>query len=445
MSATLAATACRPSAPAPSPTTPSPRPLKLVVSGDTAGWLMPCGCSSNQSGGLARRATFVNKLRQSEDIIVADAGGAPGGTSEYQKLKFKTILSGEARMGVDVHNAGAAEARLGADFLAGVSADIKVPIISANLLTADGKPALQQYRIIERAGQRVAVTGVLSTQYASTSLRIADPRESVLACIKSITQPFDSLIVLAYLPDQELEALAASLPEADAVVGGPTGQSIMPRRIGAVRVAAATNKGKFLVVMPLDPHGGSEADPGNVVEMDGKLQDDPGLLDVIRDYQTELEARDFIAADTGFVSQLARVARVNEPIAGSQACLACHKTDCASWQGSRHAAAWHTLETKQLHVDPYCQQCHTTGFGLPGGFVSARNSPDRRSVGCENCHGPSANHARDPAVRTPYAAADQCIRCHDHENSPAFKYEPYWAKITHGAPAGAADAGGKMP
>src|SRR5438105_2896094 len=37
-------------------------PVTLVVSGDTAGWILPCGCTSNQSGGLARRGTFIAQL-----------------------------------------------------------------------------------------------------------------------------------------------------------------------------------------------------------------------------------------------------------------------------------------------------------------------------------------------------------------------------------------------
>ena len=35
------------------------RPLAIVVSADTAGWIIPCGCTTNQSGGLARRATYL--------------------------------------------------------------------------------------------------------------------------------------------------------------------------------------------------------------------------------------------------------------------------------------------------------------------------------------------------------------------------------------------------
>src|SRR5438094_573401 len=74
------------------------KPLYLVASGDTAGWLMPCGCTSNQSGGLLRRATYLDALRGKGAVIYVDAGGAPGGTSGYQKLKFESILAGEKKM-----------------------------------------------------------------------------------------------------------------------------------------------------------------------------------------------------------------------------------------------------------------------------------------------------------------------------------------------------------
>src|SRR5262245_34937046 len=51
------------------------KPLELVVSADTAGFIIPCGCTSNQSGGLPRRATYVSALRENADVVVLDAGG----------------------------------------------------------------------------------------------------------------------------------------------------------------------------------------------------------------------------------------------------------------------------------------------------------------------------------------------------------------------------------
>ena len=60
---------------------------------------------------------------------------------------------------------------------------------------------------------------------------------------------FDSAIVLAYLPAEELESLAHELPEVDAVVGGPTLQSIPPHKSGPTLVTSVTNKGKFLATL----------------------------------------------------------------------------------------------------------------------------------------------------------------------------------------------------
>src|SRR5438876_1894297 len=87
----------------------SARPVAVVVSGDTAGWIVPCGCTSNQSGGLPRRGTLVNGLRKESGVVYADAGGAPGGTSDYHRVKFEAILRGELALGLVAHNLGGPE------------------------------------------------------------------------------------------------------------------------------------------------------------------------------------------------------------------------------------------------------------------------------------------------------------------------------------------------
>ena len=115
LSLTLAATACDRDATKAAP----PRPLVLVVSADTAGWITPCGCTSNQSGGLPRRGTYLSDLRRSAEFLYADAGGAAGPSpADYQKLKFEAILAGEMKMGVAAHNLGGSEAAFGPDYLA---------------------------------------------------------------------------------------------------------------------------------------------------------------------------------------------------------------------------------------------------------------------------------------------------------------------------------------
>ena len=402
----------------------------LVSSGDTAGWLMPCGCTANQSGGLLRRATYLDGLRKNAQVVYVDVGGAASGTSDYHKVKFEAILAGEKLMGVAAHNLGRSELAFGPAYLRDVGQRSGVLLISANALDAQsGEPLGLTNRIVEMNGKRVALVGVVSPKFAAEGIRVTDPRQAVLSAVKEIKEPYQSLVVLAYLPDDELPALAAALPEADVVLGGPTGQAMTPRKVGPTLLAAATNKGKFLIELQNAAGGGD----GKVTEMGPQLADDPQQKANLNAYLLELEKHNFTAKESGFAPPLPPNAPASYRIAGSESCLSCHKNDHESWTHTKHAHAWEVLEQKKMQVDPYCMQCHTTGFGLPGGFESRTTSAQLVGVGCESCHGPSQAHVEKPnAARTTFAAADQCVRCHDHENSPTFAYGSYWSKIVHG-------------
>jgi hypothetical protein len=429
-------TGCQRAAPVAPPAAPA-RALAIVVSGDTAGWIVPCGCTSNQAGGLPRRATYLSSLRPAADVIYADAGGAADGASEYQRVKFAAILRGEAKMGITVHNIGAAEAALGAEELRRMAAECGVDLVSANVHDPAGLPLAPPLRIVTAGGRRVAIAGVLSTSFAIGDVQVGDPREALLSALPAFDGQFDALVVLAYMTEGELREFAAALPEADAVIGGPTGQAIAPVAVGPTLLAAATNKGKFIIRINVPPAGGWT---GEVVEMGPSLADDAAQTKNLADYRQRLAQRDFSAIESGLAPTLPTEVPADYRIAGTQSCRDCHPGDCASWDSSPHAHAWATLDPNGAQADPACQKCHTTGYGLPGGFASMRDSLAATNVGCESCHGPSHAHANEPRLRTTFAARDQCIVCHDRENSPHFDFDVYWPKITHGEPAVVAEA-----
>ena len=450
------------------------RALAIVVSGDTAGWIVPCGCASNQYGGLPRRGTYVEQLRSEMEVIVADAGGAAAGTSPYDRLKLEAILRGEMAMGIAAHNVGAAEAALGPDALSDLSTRLGVPVVSANVRRPDGELVAEPVRLVQAAGRRVALVGVLDPQYAKSPLAADPPREAVLWALHGVAGRYDAAVVLAYLPEDRLRALAASLPEVDVVAGGPTGQPIPPESIGPTLLASATHQGKFLARFDA-PLRGSARWEGSIVPMDEQLADDPGQLANLQRYYDELAARDFTAWESGLAGLLVgwdkrsavpptiigsgsggtalrlfhptiHVPRGDLPpdyrVAGNAKCRECHEEDGKLWAASKHAHAWEPLVGKGTQVDPFCQRCHAMGYGLPGGFVSAGRSLKLVHVGCESCHGPSQAHARNEKVRTAYyaRAEETCAGCHDRENSPKFAYDDYWGRIKHGEDAAATPA-----
>jgi len=417
--------------------------VTLIVSGDTAGWIVPCGCTSNQSGGLLRRGTFVADRREGEQVIVADAGGAPGGTSDYQRMKFEAILRGELIMGIAAHNLGAPEAALGPDVLRPIESDLQVPFVSANLRDPQGRLVTSACRIVEAGGRKIAFIGVLTARQKISGCQIDDPRDAILSTIESMKDKPDQIVVLAWLPEAELRDLAAALPEVDAVIGGPTGQSLPPEVTGPTLVASATNKGKFLACVTIPASGRRPASwGGEVVELSERFADDHRQSENLGVFRQALAAADFSALSTGLGSPMSAGPGPDaHKIAGSQSCQACHIDEYQAWRDSRHAHAWETLVRESSHVDPECQRCHTTGYGLSGGFESIARSAERTAVGCESCHGPSQRHVEHPeSKKTPLAARDACQRCHDRENSPQFEFADYWEQIIHGRPV-ATDSG----
>lgn len=134
---------------------------------------------------------------------------------------------------------------------------------------------------------------------------------------------------------------------------------------------------------------------------------------------------------------------------GNERCSMCHRAQYQDWQRSKHARAFEVLKAGSHRVDkrkagldperdytaaPECLRCHTTGYGLEGGFVSLSATPEQAGVGCEECHGPGERYreihkaARGAIDRTGLIAAGQrfpsvsdaaaCRSCHDHEDSP---------------------------
>lgn len=116
---------------------------------------------------------------------------------------------------------------------------------------------------------------------------------------------------------------------------------------------------------------------------------------------------------------------------GSKTCSQCHEDQYESFtKYSKKAHSWHSIAVMQAKLKPaelkQCFECHTTGFGRPGGFVSYEATPDLAQVGCETCHGPGSVHAAsgDPKDirRKPELAT--CQTCHNAQRIEDFRFKP---------------------
>jgi hypothetical protein len=144
----------------------------------------------------------------------------------------------------------------------------------------------------------------------------------------------------------------------------------------------------------------------------------------------------------------------------------CHRKQGRSWAKTRMAQSFDALrpgtyakEKEMVGLDPEadytevtdCLPCHTTGYGLVGGFVSIEKTPEMAGVTCEACHGPGGMYVKtvmdadDPTFNTEEAreaglvyppTARVCRKCHN-EDSPfidvgyEFDYAERVARGTH--------------
>ncbi len=116
---------------------------------------------------------------------------------------------------------------------------------------------------------------------------------------------------------------------------------------------------------------------------------------------------------------------------GSQACRDCHQDQYENFiKYSKKADSFKSIKKmeKKLTPEEYqgCFECHTTGYGQKGGFVSEQQTPELKDTGCEVCHGPGSLHveSEDPEDIITEMSMEHCMTCHSEERVSAFDFKP---------------------
>ena len=116
---------------------------------------------------------------------------------------------------------------------------------------------------------------------------------------------------------------------------------------------------------------------------------------------------------------------------GTEICKGCHEKQHASF--ATHSKMSNSFKSvsfmkKGLTADEIkkCYECHTTGYGKPGGFKSEAETPDLKNLGCETCHGPGSSHISSGNTRDINRHLDMkdCEACHTKDRIAAFNYKP---------------------
>ncbi len=108
-------------------------------------------------------------------------------------------------------------------------------------------------------------------------------------------------------------------------------------------------------------------------------------------------------------------------------CRLCHRDFFIGRKQDQHDHAFAMVQQAGHGESEQCLGCHTTGYGIRGGFTSPIFTPRLANVQCEGCHGPGSEHIRRNAKGGFLAGTDRpeilkkmCLSCHSDRWNKSF-------------------------
>ena len=446
----------------------------LVFTGEQHGYIEPCGCTglANQKGGLARRFSLLKSLRQRGwTLWPIDTGTQIRRYGIQAEIKFQSTIAGLKQMDYQAIALGPDDLRLSTTMLAGLvvpTGDEPSPFFSSSAELFGDPSFLASVRVLEQGEFKVGVAAVVAPSRAlsitSDDIRIVDAEKAVARALDKL-KDCSWKVLIVQGTREEAEKLGGAHDAFDLVVcsGEPGEPTRQPRPIPGSRA-------KLILTGYKAMHAGVVGLWGKTmryqrVPLDARFPDAPEMLQLLADYQKALKLKGLEGLG---IRPLPHPS--GQKFVGSAACADCHEEAYAIWKngvdgkGGPHAHATESLvhpgERSEIprHYDPECLSCHVTGWNpqqyypYESGYLSLEKSAHLTGNGCENCHGPASQHVaaengdidaddalleklRKALHLTLDNAEQQCMECHDLDNSPDFHvrgaFEKYWDRIRH--------------
>lgn len=353
------------------------------------GELEPCGCSpENLSGGLARLSGFISANGEKlGPYVLVDSGNSLGDDSRQGRLKSDVVVRSFSLMKYDA------------------------AALSRHKTHAGSVKSIKKY----------GLKAVGDVPGGKRSVRVKKGKLALNIIADNTTPPKKGMlnVLLTERPSSELGQV-----EGWDVVVTSSGEVLdEPLTSGSAIVVSGYPRGQKLGVLTLslDENGRISGFSHQWQALGNDIKEDAKIREIINEYD-------------GKVAELVRDEDMPQaglsPFLGAESCQECHRAYHEGWKDTRHAGAFGTLEMAGKPRDPECVQCHSTGYGVEGGFYSISATPKLAGVQCEACHGPGREHAKDFRPMQP-AGEPVCVKCHTEERSPNFKYERYLEGIGH--------------
>lgn len=443
---------------------PKPK-LAIVISGRQDGYLEPCGCAGleNQKGGMGRRFTFIEQLKENDwPVVAVDVGNLVRRFGKQAEIQFAISAEALKAMGYRAVGFGPDDLRLSTGEVAAAVAGSepgKSLFVSANASVFGLTPQVQ---VFEKNGVKVGVTAIIGDKYReqvnNAEIEFTPAAEALAAVVGEIAD-CDVRILLAQSTRDEAIDLAERYPDFNFVVTAEGGDEppYEPEAIpnSKARLIEVGHKGMYCIVLGIYDDTKTPVRYQRVA-LDSRFSTAAEMQQLMAAYQDQLHDLGWEGLGLKAVAHPRTKGAVegSGQFVGGESCKDCHTKAWEVWQNSPHAHATESLVKADppRQFDAECISCHATGwnpqeyFPYATGFESLKRTPHLAGNSCENCHGPGGAHvaaeaASDEALRDEQrrlikltydeAKNGMCQKCHDLDNSPEFNFEEYWPQIEH--------------
>jgi hypothetical protein len=420
----------------------------LILTGNWAGQLEPCGCSERQLGGIDRRTRVLQSVKPKSRLLL-DAGPLIDRDDRQSQLKLETFLHSMKQLQYDAIALTGREIGILKENL-GLNADQRPVSIATNLpekvckeygvIGYFEKTLQRQDQILDCLVLAVSDPHTLADSHLGQQLQLRDPVEAVLELLINMRiapaqRHKDKLIILMISSaDEALIKKLRGIRAVDLLVKvGYADEAELVEPTGWLPAVISTGRlGKYVAGFTIPPDSDATLTRADFfsIPIDADYLRDPQVVQFIDKYQLQMQVENLIE-DEAMLPRLA--APDGLQFVGNPACADCHEEIYSKWKKFKHGHALDTLVEKNRQFDPECVNCHTVGMRYVGGYRSREKTPDLAHVGCESCHGPGSTHLEDPDAQY-QMIFNACEDCHNHETSPEFESKRekiYMAKIRH--------------
>ncbi len=207
-------------------------------------------------GGIARRATLVERLRKEFGTTwVMDAGDFMDGTAFSVEYRGEADVAAMNVLGYTIATHGNHEFNNSREQWLKLAQLAKYPVVCANVVDAQSKqPLLKPYEILHVEGARFAVFGLTTESargYPATreGVQILDAIETARQLVPQLRQQADVVILLSHLGIEVDERLAREVPGIDVIVGGHSHTRLaQPRFVSHGDLLSAFRKNGTVIV-----------------------------------------------------------------------------------------------------------------------------------------------------------------------------------------------------